>query len=176
MLAGRAVRALGRPAAGEVGLEPGRARRGLVGGQHPVAPAVDVDDRDPGGADDPAGVHDDRREQRVDVVGADELGGGLERVEAGIVEGVGDGPHLFHGHAVDLAHLGDEQVDERVVGKLDHELVDGLATITLEDVDAHDVAAHGADAGGHLAQSTGPIGQPHPDHERFHAAHRKGDV
>ena len=121
-------------------------------------------------------MDDDRGEQRVDVVGADELGGGLEGVEAGVVERVRHRPHLLDGHPVDLAHLGDQQVDQRVVGELDHELVDRLAAVALEDVDAHDVAAHGADAGGHLAERTGPVGQPHADHERFHAAHRKGDV
>ena len=55
------------------------------------------------------------------------------------------------------------------VGQLDHELVDRLAPVALEDVDADDVAAHGTDAAGHLAERTGPVRQPHADDERFHA-------
>ena len=112
----------------------------------------------------------------VDVVGADQLGGGLEGVEPGVVHGVGDRPHLFDRHAVDLAHLVHEQIDEGVVGQLDHQLVDRLAAVALEDVDADDVAPHRTDAAGHLAERTGPIGQPHADHERFHGEQRTDDV
>ena len=43
--------------------------------------------------------------------------------------------------------------DERLVGQLDHQLVDGPAAAALEDVDAHQVAAHGPDAAGHGTQA-----------------------
>ena len=36
----------------------------------------------------------------------------------------------------------------------------------LEDVDGRDVAVHGADAAGDLAEGAGPIGQPDPDDQR----------
>ena len=154
---------------GEERLQPAGVRGLGVGGQDAVAPLVDVDDGHPGGADDPAGVGDHGLEQLLDVVGADELGGRLQGVEPGVVERVRHRADLLDGHAVDLAHLVDQQVDQRAVGQLDHELVDRLAAVALEDVDAHDVAAHGADAAGHLAEGAGPVGQPHADHERFHA-------
>ena len=157
-----AVGALGGPAAGQIGLEPRGARRLVVRRQHTVATgvdvAVDVDHGDPTGADHPAGVDDDRRQQGVDVGGAHQLRRGLERVESRIVQAVRDAAHLFDGHAVDLADLVDEQIDERVVRQFDHELVDRLAAVALEDVDADDVAAHRADATGDLAERTGTIG------------------
>ncbi len=48
-----------------------------------------------------------------------------------------------------------------IAGKLDDELVDGPAGATLEDVDAHHVAADRAHPAGHLAQRAGTIRQPH---------------
>src|SRR5690606_37886631 len=142
--------ALGRPAAGQVGLEPSRARCLVARGQHAVATPVDVDDRHPVRTDHPAGVHDDRGQQVVHVGGTDQLGRRLQHVHTGIVQGVADTPHLFDGDPVDLPHLVDEEIDQRVVGQLDDQFVDGLAAVALEDVDADDVATHRADTAGDL--------------------------
>ena len=56
------------------------------------------------------------------------------------MERVGHRAHVLDVDAVDLLHLGDEQLDQAVVGQLDHELVDGPTAAPLEDVDADDVA------------------------------------
>ena len=125
-------------------------------------------DGHPGGAHDPAGVVDDGRQQLVDGVGPHQLGGRLERVEPGVVHRLGDRPHLLDAHAVDLADLDHEQVDQLVVGQLDHELVDGLAAVAFEDVDPHDVAADGTDPACHLSQRPGAIRQPHAEDEGRH--------
>ena len=109
---------------------------------------------------------DDGLEQLVDVVGAHQLGGRLQGVEPGVVAGIGHGAHLFDGDTVDLAHLGDQQVDQGGGWQLDHELVDRLPVLTLEDVDSHDVTADRTDAAGDLPQGAGPVGQPHADDER----------
>ena len=53
-----------------------------------------------------------------------------------------------------------EQVDQLDVGQGDDQLVDGPAAAPLEDLDADHVAAHRADAAGHLAQRARTIGQP----------------
>ena len=116
-------------------------------------------------------MHHHGRQEGLDVGGAHELRGGLERVEAGIVQGVGHAAHLFDGHPVDLAHLVHQQLDEGVVGQFDDQLVDRLAPVALEDVDADDVAAHRADTAGHLAECPGTVGEPHADHEGFHGGH-----
>ncbi len=57
------------------------------------------------------------------------------------------------------------------VGQLDHQLVDGPAGAALEDVDADDVAADGADPAGHLAERSGTVGHPHSED----VGHRHGD-
>jgi hypothetical protein len=111
-----------------------------------------------------------RRQQVVDLVGPDQLRRRLQGVEPGVVQGVGDRAHLFHRHAVDLAHLRHQQVDERPVRQLDHQLVHRLAAVPLEDVDADDVAPDGADPAGDLPEGAGPVGQPHADHEGLHDA------
>ena len=58
----------------------------------------------------------------------------------------------------------EQQLDQVRAGQLDDQLVDGPAGAPLEDVDADDVAAHGADPAGHLAQRAGTVGQPHTEH------------
>ena len=103
------------------------------------------------------------------VGGADEDGRRLERVEPGVVEGVGRRADLLDVDAVDLLDLGDEQLDQsRAVGQLDHQLVDGPAGAPLEDVDADDVAPHRADAAGHLPERAGSVRQPHADDVGLH--------
>jgi hypothetical protein len=84
------------------------------------------------------------------------------------VHGLGDRANLLHRHAVDLADLGHEEVDQLVVRQLDHQLVDGLAAVALEDVDAHDVAADGTDPAGDLPQGPRAVWQPHAHHEGRH--------
>jgi hypothetical protein len=87
------------------------------------------------------------------------------------VAGVSDRAHLFHGDAVDLAHLGDQQVDQARRWQLDHELVDRLPVLTLEDVDPDHIAPHRTDAAGDLPEGAGPVGKPHSDHEGRHDPH-----
>src|SRR5690606_6626073 len=152
----------------EVGVEPRLAGRLVARRQHAPPLAVDVDHGDPAGADHPGGVLDAGRQQGVDLGGPDELGGRLEDVDPGVVAGAGDVPHLLDGHPVDLTDLADQQVDQRRVGQLDHQLVDRLATAPLEDVDAHDVAPDGTDPAGDLAEGTRPVGKPQADHEGLH--------
>ena len=58
--------------------------------------------------------------------------------------------------------------------EFDHELIKSLTFGAVQDVDGHDVAAHGADAAGHLAQGPRAVRQPDsqdvaahdPDHNR----------
>ena len=75
---------------------------------------------------------------------------------------------VLHVDAVDLADLGDEQVDEAVLGQLHDELVDRPAGAPLEDLDADHVAPHGADPAGDLTEGTGAVGQPDAHEVRGH--------
>jgi len=89
------------------------------------------------------------------------------------VPGLGHRAHLLHGDTVDLAHLGDQQVDQAGGWQLDHELVDRLPVLALQDVDPDHVAPHRTDAAGDLPQGTGPVGKPHADDERRHYPHAR---
>jgi hypothetical protein len=79
-------------------------------------------------------------------------------------------PHLLHLDPVDLAHLAHEQIDQRGIGQLHHQLVDGLPRTGLEDLDADDVALHRTDPAGHRTEGTGPIGQPDAQDVALHGA------
>ena len=64
-----------------------------------------------------------------------------------------------------VAHAAADGVDRaRLVGQLDHELVDGHAGLALEHLEPDDVALHGADLGRHGAEDARGVGQPdaHP--------------
>ena len=94
--------------------------------------------------------------------------GRLERVEPGIENVLGRGAHVLH---VDPVHLGDlshEHGDEVRVGEVDDELVDDATRAALENVDADDVAAHGADAAGYRPQGARTVGQPQSYDEGLH--------
>ena len=94
--------------------------------------------------------------------------GDAERGDRRVRTGAVDTADVFHGDTVDLADLVDEQVDEVGRRQADGQLVDRAAAAALEDVDADDVAVHGADPAGHLAERTRAIGQPHPHDVRLH--------
>ena len=112
---------------------------------------------------------DDRLHELVAVGGAHEHRRRLQRVEPRVVERVGDRPHLLDVDAVDLLDLLHEQVLERPVRQVHHQLVDGPTGASLEDLDADDLAAHRPDPAGHLPERTGAIGQPQADDEGLHA-------
>ena len=90
--------------------------------------------------------------------------GRVERVEPGIGEAV-DHPELLDRRAVDLLDLAGQQLQDVEARQHDGELVDDDALGPLEDVDADDVAADGADAGRDETEGTGPVGQPDPDQD-----------
>ncbi len=129
---------------------------------------VEVDDHRPLGAEVPAGMGDQGAEQRFVGLGADQEGGGLEGVEAGVGELGRRRPHVLHVDAVDLVDLGQEQGDQAGVGELHDQLVDGPAGAALEDVDAHHVAPDRADAAGHLAEGSRAVGHPDADDKGLH--------
>ena len=79
-----------------------------------------------------------------------------------------DRPDVLDGDAVDLTDLVEQQLERDVVGQRDDQLVDRAAPAALEDLDADDVTAHGADPARHLAESTGTVRQPDTDDERAH--------
>ena len=64
-------------------------------------------------------------------------------------------PHLISrtDDAVHLVDLALQQLDEMLPADLDHELVDGVALVALQDVDGHDVAPDGPDPAGHQARA-----------------------
>ncbi len=105
-----------------------------------------------------------------------ELRGALERVEARVVQRVGERADVLDVDAVDLGHLGHEQLDEPAVGQLDDQLVDRSSAASLEDLDADDVAPDRADAAGDRAERAGTVRQPDPDHVRLHGAGGYGPV
>ena len=76
--------------------------------------------------------------------------------------------NILHSHAVDLADLGDQQVDEAGIGQVDGELVDRAAATTFEDVDADHDTVRRADTTRNLPQRARTIGQPDSNDERLH--------
>ncbi len=78
------------------------------------------------------------------------------------------GSHVLDVDVLDLRDLVDEQIDEPGLGKGDDQLVDRAARSPFEDLDAHDVAAHGTDAARDLPERTGAIGQPDPHRVVLH--------
>ncbi len=105
----------------------------------------------------------------VAIARADEDRGRLEGVEPRIVEAAGERPHLLDVDAVHLLDLLDEEVDERRVGQVDHQLVDRPTGASLEDLDADDLAPHRSDPAGDLPERTWAVGQPEADDEGVHA-------
>ena len=81
---------------------------------------------------------------------------------------------MLDGHAVDGAHLGDQQVDEVGVGQPDDQLVDDPPATRFEDLDAEHVAAHRADPARDLAERTGTVGQPDAQDDGVHHAEATG--
>ena len=61
-----------------------------------------------------------------------------------------------------------QELDQVVAAQLEDELVDGPAPRAVEDVDGHDVPAHGPDAAGHLAQRARAVGQAYPHYVASH--------
>ena len=96
----------------------------------------------------------------------------LERVESRIVERVEDRLHVFDVDAVDLRHLRDQQVDQRTVGELHDEVVDGAAAAALEDLDPDDLAADGPDPARDRTERPRAIGQPHAHDVGLHGEER----
>ena len=78
------------------------------------------------------------------------------------------GSHVLDVDVLDLRDLVDEQIDEPGLGKGDDQLVDRAARSPFEDLDAHDVAAHGTDAARDLPERTGAIRQPDPHRVVLH--------
>ena len=107
-------------------------------------------------------------EQGDDVGRLDEPRCSLECVEPRVARRVVDRSHVLDVDVLDLRDLVDEQIDETGLGKGDDQLVDRAARSPLEDLDAHDVAAHGTDAARDLAERTGAIGQPDPHRVVLH--------
>ena len=62
-------------------------------------------------------------------------------------------------------HLGDQQVDDGLVGQVDDQFVDGSTGAPLDDVDADDVASHRADPGRDGTQRTRTVGQPDAEYD-----------
>ena len=109
---------------------------------------------------------------------------GLERVRFG--EGVADrvsdverghsrvlgraveGSDVLHVDSLDLPHLGDEQVDDGLVGQVDDQFVHGSTCAPLDDVDADDIASHRTDPGRNCTQRTRTVGQPHAEYMDRH--------
>ena len=87
---------------------------------------------------------------------------------------------MLDGHAVDRAHLGDQQIDEVGVGESDDQLVDDPAAARFEDLDPEHVAAHRADPARDLTQRAGTVGQPDAQDDGVHTrklpAHCVGNV
>src|SRR5687768_12388619 len=93
------------------------------------------------------------------VVGLADERHGDQGVEPGVGEVADDGDVLDTA-PVHLFDLPEEEREQLGVGEDHAELVNGDAVVALEDVDAHDVAPHGADAGGDGTEGSGPVMQP----------------
>ena len=74
-----------------------------------------------------------------------------------------DRPDVFDVDALDLAELAGQQWDERLVGELNDQLVDGPTGASLENVDADEVAADGADPAGNRTERARAIRKPDAD-------------
>ena len=92
----------------------------------------------------------------------------LERHHRGVRPIGIDGSHVFNRDAIHLADLAHEYLQGHVVGHAYYELVDRTPTATLEDLNAHHVAAHASNTARHLTEGTWAIGQPDPHDERIH--------
>ena len=80
--------------------------------------------------------------------------------------------YVLDPNPVDLAHLGQHQFQQIIVGQVDDEIIDGDPALALDHLDAHHVAADGTDAAGHRSESTRSIGQPYAKHEPTHEQKR----
>ena len=98
----------------------------------------------------------------------DQCGGGLQGDDRRSGRIGVDRPDLLHVDAVDLADLGDQQVDEPVLGQRHDQLVDRPPGAPFEDLDADHVAADGADATGDLTERARPVGDPDANDVRPH--------
>src|SRR5205807_6420192 len=107
-------------------------------------------------------------EQVDDTRLLDEHSRRLEGIEARVGQRPVGRAHLFDVDTVDLAHLAYEQGHQAFLGELDGQLVDSASAAPLQDVDAHEVAAHRTDAAGHGAEGARPVGQPDPQDVRGH--------
>src|SRR5207248_772138 len=133
-----------------------------------LARVIKIDDGGPVGLEVPVRLLAQLLQQGADRALLDEHGGGVQRVEAGIAEWGGDRSHVLDVDAVDLGDLLDQEIEQRLRGQLDHQLVDGPPRPSLEDVDADDVAADRSDAAGNAAESARPVGQPEADDIHVH--------
>ena len=106
----------------------------------------------------------------------DELASGLQRGPTGVVALGADGTDLFDLDAVDLADFAHQEIDQRRVRQLDHQLIDRLAFAGLQDLDADHVALDRADPAGHGAQRTRTIRQPDAQHVALHGHDPRGPV
>jgi hypothetical protein len=91
-----------------------------------------------------------------------------------------DRAHVFDRDTVDMADLGEKCRQSDLVGKTDHQLVDGTATASFEYFDANDIAARITNSTCNLAKRTRAIGQPNSDDKESHgvnvASQRSGAV
>lgn len=88
--------------------------------------------------------------------------GRLQGLETSIGGGAFEVAYVFDPGPVDLADLPNEQFGAHPVGKLDEEIVDGLASLSIDDLDADDLGPDGPDPAGDGTEPAGTVGQPHP--------------
>ncbi len=126
--------------------------------------ATALDESAPVGEELTPCLHRERRVKVVDRRRFAQRRRRLERVEASIGE-VPDDTNLLDRHSVDLLDLPYQCRHEVGIGEIDGEFVDGDVRTALEDVDADDVAADGADARRDQTERAGAVGEPHPNED-----------
>jgi hypothetical protein len=70
----------------------------------------------------------------------------FKRINARIVQGFGRRTNAFDINSVNLVDLSDQQVNQSVVRKFDHELIDCTSGPTLKNVDTSHIATNRADS------------------------------
>lgn len=121
-----------------------------------------IHDRRPLGLEIEPGVVDEPVEQLLMVRGGGELGGVLHAGDHRIPPPVGCPSDVLDVDIVHGSDLSQQKLDERLVGELDDELVDGSPSATFQDVDADDLTSGRAHLGSDEAQRTrtGPGARP----------------